>query len=328
MTSSRCATASSSICRPKSGWPVMIAASVSAGVAPVERVPAGHHLRQNRTEREEVGARVEVDALVLLRRHVLERAGDDSDFRHKLGRLVFRIVAGVRDPAGQAEVHDLHVAVLSQHDVLGLQVPMEEASVVSDLKGLRYLGRHAQRFRRGDPARGQPRPQRLAGDVLEDEEQRAGLAGRILADLEDLADERVIERGGRGGLAAHARARVGIGGEIVAQYLERDMAIEAWVACPVHDSHAPGPQRIQYFVRTEPVAAGQPHQAPGFYQNPRVSPDYSSRFGERDDSGRRHLSSPQSWRLAASYPIRIRCSIELLEKSSRPKGPPNERDGL
>ena len=72
-------------------------------------------------KRVDVRALVGLQALHLLRRHVLRRADD-----HALGRHAGR-AQGPRDP----EVHDLGVPFFIHHDVLGFEVAVDDAQVVS-----------------------------------------------------------------------------------------------------------------------------------------------------------------------------------------------------
>src|SRR6185295_17162058 len=81
-----------------------------------ERLPAGQHLVEDASEREEVAARVGLPALELLRRHVLERAEDRAASRERLALLKRRRHArGLGDDLlrrrlelGEAEVEQLH----------------------------------------------------------------------------------------------------------------------------------------------------------------------------------------------------------------------------
>ena len=171
------------------------------------------HLGQDHAERKQVGARVERQALRLLGRHVVRRA-DDGPVRGQVGcpdvarRLVRR--RQILDPLGEAEVHDLHVPLLGQHDVGGLQIAVQKPAGMGFLERLGDLSGHAQRLGERQSAVLQPAMQRLAGDVLHHQEQRVA----VFADLEDLADVRVIERGHGHRLAAQTLARVRVSGQL------------------------------------------------------------------------------------------------------------------
>ena len=106
--------------------------------------------------------------------------------RRSFGRLV------VDDPR-QPEVEHLHVAVGADHDVLGLDVPVDDAGGVRGGERARHLpadvDRRRERLRALDE-----RAQRPPVDELLDDEE---LAVRRLADFVDGDDVGVVE--GRGG---------------------------------------------------------------------------------------------------------------------------------
>ena len=80
-----------------------------------ERMPPARHLGQNHAEGKQVGSHIERRAFHLLWRHVVRRA-DDGAVGGQLSRpQLARGGVGRRqilDPLGEAEVHDLHVALL------------------------------------------------------------------------------------------------------------------------------------------------------------------------------------------------------------------------
>jgi hypothetical protein len=96
------------------------------GIA-AERPAARDHFIEHRAETEDVGARVQLLAFSLLRRHVSRGAGDLAFFRNRCSsvdrpsRFIFgnRICFGELD---QAEIQDLGDAIVCDHDVRRLQV--------------------------------------------------------------------------------------------------------------------------------------------------------------------------------------------------------------
>ena len=90
---------------------------------------------------------------------------------------------------------------------------------------------------------------RAAADVLHDDEV-AG-AGLVEAEVEDLDDVGVHEPRGRQRLAAEARRRTSVVGEVLGQQLDRDLALEALVEGEVHGRHAADAE-----AALEPVAPG------------------------------------------------------------------------
>ncbi len=168
------------------------------------------HLGQDHAEGKKVRSHVERQALDLLRRHVVGRA-DDHAVCGQLGGVDFaRGRVGRRqilDPLREAEVHDLHVALLGEHDVGGLQVAMQKPAGMRFLKGLGNLAGHSQGSGSG-MRRSDSRCCRVVpGDVLHHQEQ--GIA--LFADLENLADVRMVEGGDGHRFAAEALARARVG---------------------------------------------------------------------------------------------------------------------
>ena len=138
-----------------------MADSVSSGVVPLEGTPARRHLVEDRAEGELVGAEVDRLSARLLRRHVADRSqdgsrsGPDRDRRRLRERT--RLHLGGRE-LGEAEVQDLDEPVLRDHDVLGLQVPVDDPALVRAREPIGGLCRDRQQ-----PARGErPFEQQLA----------------------------------------------------------------------------------------------------------------------------------------------------------------------
>ena len=146
-------------------------------------------------------------------------------------RLVLRDRLG---QLGQAEVEDLDVAVLRDHQVLGLQVPVDDAGGVGlgqALGGLdgdieQPLGR--QRLAGGDELAQGLSLDQLHGDV-------EGAVG--LADVVDGQDVGMIQGRGRAGLLLEALAAIGIRRDGGGQDLDRDLAPELRVPRPVDLAH-------------------------------------------------------------------------------------------
>src|SRR5205807_2572128 len=84
----------------------------------------------------------------------------------------------------------------------------------------------------------QDRAQRLAVDILHDDEQGAV----VLVEVVNANDARVVEVGDRRGLALEAAAELGVLGVAVAQDLDRDRHLEAGMEALVDDSHRPPPE--------------------------------------------------------------------------------------
>ena len=128
--------------------------------------------------------------------------------------------------ARQAEVEDLHLAVAGQEEVVGLEVAVHDAAGVRGGEPGRDLRGDLERLARRQRAADQALAQRLAVEQLHRGE--GDLA--VLAEIEDRQDVRMRERRDRLGLALEARQRVGVGGEMRRQDLDRHLAVELGVA--------------------------------------------------------------------------------------------------
>src|SRR4051794_21944467 len=92
------------------------------GAVAAERGPTGEQLVEKTTGGVDVASRVDVLPPSLLRREVVSRSDDSSRLRHGRGRA--------RHGTGDAEVHDLDVALWRQHHVAGFDVAMHDAGAV------------------------------------------------------------------------------------------------------------------------------------------------------------------------------------------------------
>ena len=142
---------------------------------------------------------------------------------------------GLGQRPGDPEVGDLHPALAGHEDVAGLDVAMDEASVVRGADGARRLG---------DEARGSPRRERaappddggevLALDQLHDDER----PDRVGAEVVHRDDARMVQRRRGLGLVPEALDEVGVGAVLGPEDLDRDVALELVVAGPVDGRHA------------------------------------------------------------------------------------------
>jgi hypothetical protein len=213
------------------------------GVVAVEGHPPAEHLVEDHAQAVKVAPPVDGTALDLLRCEVLRR----TDVRPLL-----REVGGLGG-LGDAEVADLHPAVVRQHDVGRLDVPVDQPGRVGDVQGAGDLRGDI----RGDPgpdgAVVQPLAQRLAADQLHDD----GLDAVVAAGVVDADDRRVRQPCYRDGLLPEARDERLVGGEVRMEDLDRDGSPEDLVGAAPDRRH---PARRELGV--EPVASGQ-HQARG-----------------------------------------------------------------
>jgi hypothetical protein len=129
---------------------------------------------------------------------------------------------------------------------------MDDASFVQGAQGLRDLDGEANGVLDRDRASFQALGQRLAVQVLHDEERHAVL----LPDIVKRADVRMADAPDGSGLAPESfelrRAGVAWGEE----NLDGDSTIEAGVASVINLAHATRAEQFEDFVRTELCASG------------------------------------------------------------------------
>src|ERR1051326_4121184 len=142
-----------------------------------------------------------------------EVAGEPAGAVQRIGGVA---AAGER---GHAEVEDFHAAVATQHDVLGLDVAMNDPRLVRRGERARYAQRNLDGLGEWQRPAREAVPQRLALDVFAGDEVHAV----VDADVEDGDDVRVVEhrRALRLALESLELARRGIA---EAKELERDFA--------------------------------------------------------------------------------------------------------
>jgi hypothetical protein len=188
--------------------------------------------------------------VVLLRGHVGGGAEDRAGEGHRRdealdggARAEVRALAGLAlaGAAGEAEVEDADAAVVADHDVVGLEVAVDEADGVGGGEAVAGLGEHAEDLGAGPRLLVEPAAQRDAGDELHRDVDLAVGGG---ADVVDADDVGVREAGEGLGLAQQAALALGVAGA-VAQDLDRDLAIEGLVEGGVDDAHAAAAELAQ-----------------------------------------------------------------------------------
>ena len=178
-------------------------------------------------------------------RHVGERAHHDAVFRIDETRRSLGV--GERFPAGelcQPEVQHLHVPVATDHDVLGLQVAVDDAGVVRRRDGLGDLDADGQRLTHLETAALEHGPQRDPVDVLRGEELHPG----GVADVVDRQNVRVVERRDRAGFALESQQPFLVAERARREHFQRELAAQADVLGQIHLRHAAGSERRQHTV--------------------------------------------------------------------------------
>jgi hypothetical protein len=155
---------------------------------------------------------------------------------------------------GDAEVGDQRLAVLVEHDVVGLDVPVHDVVAVRVGERPRDLNEDVPDLHRGQRAtRGEQRRQRLAAQVLHDEVDHPPR----LPDPVDRDDARVLEPRRGAGLALEALDELLVERERERQHLDRDLAVELLFPRVEHDRHPAAPQLLEDLVLVLELAPDQ-----------------------------------------------------------------------
>jgi hypothetical protein len=137
---------------------------------------------------------------------------------------------------GDAEVHHLHVAAGGEHDVAGLDVPVDDPAAVGHVQAVGHGGGDPRRLHRRDgAAAAQPAGQRLPLQQLQDQERRLAVH-----EVEHPGDIRVGQLGGGACLLAEAPHRRPVAGQLLGQHLDRDPPAEQGVVGLPDLAHAAG----------------------------------------------------------------------------------------
>ena len=187
---------------------------------------AGQQLERDDRERVTVDGRRRGLAAGLLGREIAGRPEHGSRSRE-----------GVQtDGARDAEIGDLHRALLVEEEVRGLDVAVDDATRVGRVERRGGLRKPRQRSpRRLRPFLGDPLGERAVRDVLH-HDVRPPL---VLADVEDRDDVRRIgEPRSREGLACEAAADALVVREVLGEHLDRDRSAEDAILRSVHLAHA------------------------------------------------------------------------------------------
>ena len=132
---------------------------------------------------------------------------------------------------------------------------MHNAGAMRDLQSFCDFHSNFQQLRQWQSAPAQALGKRLAVEELHDQE-----VGTVLrADVVEMADVRMIQRGNGAGFALETLLKFGIVGEMSGENLDGNGAIEARVFRAVHLAHAAGAERRLNFIGAKSRARGQSH---------------------------------------------------------------------
>jgi hypothetical protein len=190
------------------------------------------HLVKDRSEREDIRARINRTALGLLGRHVRRRAHDEA--RSRAQRRHSRLSGTGLNELGKSEVENLGTPVARDHDVGRLDIAMNDAACMRRVQSRCDLRTVLERLRNWQRALGKHFVERCALDELHCDEGGAG----VLVDVVDGDDVRVIESGGGTRLLDEPTASIGVGRCLGRQHFDRHRSPEPAVDRAVHHAHA------------------------------------------------------------------------------------------
>src|SRR6266508_3892703 len=229
----------------------------------LERALARGHLVEDRAQRKLVGTEIDRLPARLLGRHVADGPHHGPglclllDGRRQAGSLLLR-----RDEElGQTEIENLDETVLGDHDVFGLQVPVDDPRRIRLSEALSDL--HAdveQSLGRERSASSQLSQARAVYEFHGDVEGRVGRADVVNRD-----DVGVIQGRSRARFLLESAQPVRVPREGRRQDLDRNLAREPGIPRPVNLSHPSRAKRGEDFVRAETRTGNQGHSNAGVY---------------------------------------------------------------
>jgi hypothetical protein len=196
----------------------------------------------------------------LLGRHITQSSEHDARLRARGRGRQARLDGGAVLAVGQLrepEIENLDAAVQRHEDVVGLQVPMDDALLVRGGQPLRDLERVIHGSSHGQRAAGEASAQRLPLERLRDDVEEPVLP----SDVEYRRDVGVVQRSRSLRLLFEATQPIGILGERGRQDLDRDLALEPFVPGAVNLAHPARPDGGQDLVRSELRSGREPHSA-------------------------------------------------------------------
>ena len=161
-----------------------------------------------------------------------------------------RLGRGGLEQLGEAEIEDLGVAVGGDHDVLGLDVAVDDARLVGLLQPAPDLGGDLERAEEVELAALDEGLHRLARDELHRDVEALG----PLAHVVHLGDRRVVHRRRRVRLLQEPPLALLVARELGGQDLEGHQAAQVRVAGLVDDAHAALPEQLLDLVVLDGLA--------------------------------------------------------------------------
>ena len=164
---------------------------------------------------------------------------------HGTDRLVGDGAGLAGDEPGDTEIRHLNAAVGKQHDILRLDVAVDNPLGMGMHEGAEDLGGEMHRFLDADhPLLLDIILERNAVDIFHDDVLERGAVTHV----EDLDDVRVIEQGDRAGLVAEASAEFLVVEVFLTQYFDCHDRAGVEVLRLVNDSHTAVAYLFEYFI--------------------------------------------------------------------------------
>jgi hypothetical protein len=227
----------------------------------VERHATDDEVVEHAAQRVQIAAVIDVaGAAALLGRHVHGRAHDRRGVR-------LHLAVGVVRQLGDAEVEDLgalaagDLAVGDQEDVLGLEVAVDDAAAVRGVQRRGDLAQQPQRLLGRQPT--VPLEPRVEGLALEELHHDVRATVGVVAEVEDLHDAGIGDRGGRARFVEEALHDVLVRGQVGLQHLHRRAATEQRVLGQVHRPHPALTQLLHDAILTQDAFHGSPSMPQG-----------------------------------------------------------------
>jgi hypothetical protein len=159
---------------------------------------------------------------------------------------------------GETEVEDLDPPVLRDEQVLGLEIPVDDALLVGGREPPRDLDRVVERLARRQRPGSETAAKGFALQELGDDVRRAVVG----PDVVDRRDVRVVQESRGSGLLLEAAEAIRVRRERRRQDLDRDVAAEARILRAVDLAHPSRTERRDDLIGTQTGTGGERHFSP------------------------------------------------------------------
>ncbi len=199
----------------------------------LERCLAREELEEEDAKREDVRPVVGVLPLYLFRRHISGRADRAT---------LFGEPRDITPELGKTEIHDLRDPVFPDHDIFGLDVPVDDPLVVRGRKAVGDLDSDIDGLLEADG------PPFLAQGLPVNQLHRDKHLAVVFGDIVDRADVRVVQRRRELRFLGEPYLFGIVRRQPVGKKLECHRAVELGIEGFVHHAHAPFAQLLKDFI--------------------------------------------------------------------------------